>query len=86
MVCEKVGIKTDHTRNKKEPFWNWRIEKDIAILRKNLSRIDDWFKGRWKNGSAKLKCELKKKYIEKLKAPTLSQRNLNSIYLLRHQS
>ena len=21
LVCEKVGVKTDHTRNKKEPFW-----------------------------------------------------------------
>ena len=47
--------------NKKEPFWKKRIEKDIAILRKDLSRIDDWFKGRWKNGSTKLKCEQKKK-------------------------
>ena len=41
LVCENVGIKTDHTTNKKEPFWKWRIEKDIAILRKDLSRIDD---------------------------------------------
>ena len=30
-VCEKVGVKTDHTINKKEPFWKRRIEKDIAI-------------------------------------------------------
>ena len=21
LVCEKVGVKTDHTINKKEPFW-----------------------------------------------------------------
>ena len=62
LVCEKVDVKTDHTINKKEPFWKRRIEKDIAILRKDLSRIDDWFKGRWKNGSTKFKCELKKKY------------------------
>ena len=34
LVCEKVGVKTDHTINKKEPFWKWRIEKDIAILSK----------------------------------------------------
>ena len=61
MVCEKVGVKTDHPINKTELFWKRRIEKDIAILRKDLSRIDDWFKGRWKNGSTKLKCELKKK-------------------------
>ena len=61
LVCEKVDVKTDHTINKKESFWKWRIEKDIAIFRKYLSRIDDWFKERWKNGSAKLKCELKNK-------------------------
>ena len=62
LVCRKVGVKTDHTINKKEPFWKRRIEKDIVILRKDFSRIDDWFKERWKNGSAKLKGELKKKY------------------------
>ena len=67
LVCEKVGVKTDHTINKKEPFWKRRIEKDIAILRKDLSRIDDWFEGRWKNGSTKLKCEMKKKYKIKAK-------------------
>ena len=38
-----------------------RIAKDIAILWKDLSRIDGWFKWRRKNGSTKLKCELKKK-------------------------
>ena len=53
--------------NKKEPFWKQIIEKDIVILRKDLSRIDDWFKGRWKNGSIRLKCELKKKYKIKAK-------------------
>ena len=68
LVCEKVGVKTDQTINKKEPFSKQRIEKDIAILRKDLSRIDDWFNGRWKNGSTKLKCKLKKKYKKKLKA------------------
>ena len=39
LVSEKVGVKTDHTINKKEPFWKRRIEKDIAVLRKDLSRI-----------------------------------------------
>ena len=32
-VCEEVGVKTDHTINKKEPFGKQRIEKNIAILR-----------------------------------------------------
>ena len=45
LACEKAGVKTDNTINKKEPFWKRRIEKDIAILRMDLSRIDDWFKG-----------------------------------------
>ena len=66
-VYEKVGVKTDHTINKKEPFWKQRIERDSAILRKDLSRTDGWFRGRWKNGSTKLKCELKKKYKIKAK-------------------
>ena len=46
LVCEKVGVKTDYTINKKEPFWKWRVEKDVAILRKDLGRIHDWFNGR----------------------------------------
>ena len=65
-ASEKVGVKIDHTINKKEPFWMQRLEKGIAILRKDSSRIDDQFRGKWKNGTAKLKCELKKKY--KIKA------------------
>ena len=70
LVCEKDGDKADHTINKKEPFWKRRIEEYIAILRNNLSRIDDWFKGRWKNCCTKLKCKLKKKY--KIKAKGLN--------------
>ena len=31
-------------------------------MRKDLSTIDDWLKGRSKNGSAKLKCDLERKY------------------------
>ena len=26
LICEKVGVKTDHTINKKEPFWKQIIE------------------------------------------------------------
>ena len=44
LICEKVGVKTDHSFNKKEPFWKQKIGKDIAILRMNLTSIDDWFK------------------------------------------
>ena len=46
LVSKKIGVKTNHAINKKGPFWKQRIEKDIALLRKDLSRIDDWFKGR----------------------------------------
>ena len=45
MVYEKVGVKADYTINKKEAFWERKIEMDIAVLRKDLSRIDDWSKG-----------------------------------------
>ena len=62
LVCEKVGFKIYHIIHKKQPFWKQRIEKNTAILRKNLNRIDDWLKGRSKNGSAKLKCDLERKY------------------------
>ena len=67
LVCEKVGVKTNHTINKKEPFWKRRTEKDIAVLKKDCSRIDDWFKGLWKNGSTNLKCEVETKYKIKVK-------------------
>ena len=67
LVYEKVGVKKDQAINKEKPFWKWRIEKDIAMLRRDSSRIDDWFKRRWKDGSTKLKCELKKKYKIKAK-------------------
>ena len=67
LVCEKVGVKADHIINKKEPFWEQITEKDIALLRKDLNRVDDCFKGWWKYGSAKGKCELKKKYKIKAK-------------------
>ena len=62
LVCARVSAKIDHI---------------IAILRKDLSRIDDWFKRRWKNGTAKLKCE-------KLKALALSSRNLSRVFLVKH--
>ena len=40
-------------------------------MRKDLSRIDDWFKRQWENGSTKLKCCLKKKYKIKAEAFTV---------------
>ena len=65
LVCEKVGVKINHAINKKDPFWKRIIEKDIAVLRKDLRKIDDSFNGRWKRDSTKLKCLLKKKILDK---------------------
>ena len=54
-----------------------RIEKDIAILRKDLSRIYDWFKEWWK---------LKKKHKIKDKGSDPVIEQLKEHYLLRHKS
>ena len=44
-VCEKMGI-IKSVKPQQEPFWKRRIESDIARLRKDLSRQDDWLKGK----------------------------------------
>ena len=41
LFCENVGVKTDHRINKNEPFWKRKIENDLAILRRDLNRIND---------------------------------------------
>ena len=41
LISEKIGLKKGHTINRKEPFWKLGIEKTVAILRKDLIRIDD---------------------------------------------
>ena len=43
-VFQKFSLKKDHTINKKEQFWKRRIEKNIAVLRRSISRSDYWFK------------------------------------------
>ena len=48
LVCNKVGV-IANKKEFKEPYWKRRIEDDIARLRKDLSQVEDWFKGRWKN-------------------------------------
>ena len=52
LFCEKVNVKKDHIINKKEPFFKRRKEKDVAVFRKDIIRIGDWFKGQRKNCSA----------------------------------
>ena len=42
-----MGIRKS-TKSQQEPFWKRRIESDIAILRKGLIHLDDWFKVKWK--------------------------------------
>ena len=85
LICEKIGVNIDHSISKKELFWKRKIEKDIAILKKGLKMIDDWFKGWLNNGSAKLNCELKLKYkLKELKVLSLILRNLSSVYVVRH--
>ena len=50
-----------------ELFWKRRIENDIARLRINLSRLDDWFKGKQKKDGKRKKEELRNKYSIKVK-------------------
>ena len=50
-----------------EAFWKRRIESDIARLRKDLSRVDDWFKGKWKKDKKIKKEEVRNKYSIKVK-------------------
>ena len=46
-VCERMGIRKS-VKPQQEPFWKRRIESDIARLRKDLSRQNDWLQGKWK--------------------------------------
>ena len=62
IVGEEVGMKKSNAKKKKEPFWKRRILRDIIRLRKDLSRIEAWFAGRWKNDKNKEKDLLDQKY------------------------
>lgn len=63
LVGELVGFKRGNKqRSRKEPMWKRRIEKDIATLRKHLGKIQEWFRGRWKNGKESEKRLLERKY------------------------
>ena len=70
LVSERVGVKRKIEQKQKDPFWKRRIENDIGKLRKDLSRIEAWFKGNWKNGKQQEKLDLKKKYSLKAKGFT----------------
>ena len=61
LFAEKSGVR-NKPRVEKEPYWKRRIENDIRRLRKDLSRIEDWFKGCWTKKQTKEKEELRKRY------------------------
>ena len=62
IVGEEVGMKKSNSKKKKEPLWKRRILKGISILRKDLSRIEEWFAGRWKKNKNKENDLLYQKY------------------------
>ena len=66
IVCVRMGIRKS-VKSQQEQFWKRRIESDITRLRKDLSRLDDWFKGKWKKDKKRKKEELRKKYRIKVK-------------------
>ena len=44
-VCERMRIRKS-VKPQQETFWKRHIESDIARLRKDLSRQDDWLNGK----------------------------------------
>ena len=75
IVGEEVGMKKSNAKKKKEPFWK-RILGYISRLRKDLSRIEAWFAGRWKEDKEIEKDWLDKKYGLRRKGFTLVMEEL----------
>ena len=69
IVGEEVGMKKSIAKKKKGPFCKRRILTDISRLRKDLSRIEAWFAGRWKKkkrkrlAGSKVRAKKKRVYI-----------------------
>ena len=61
LICERLGV-TVKRKGKRDLFWKRQIEGDIVKIQKDLSQIDDWFKGKWKYWSKKRKDDPKEKY------------------------
>ena len=76
IVGEEVAMKKSNTKKKKEPFWKRSILRDISRLRMDLSRIEAWFAGRWKNDKNKEKDLLDQKYGLRRKGVTLVMEEL----------
>ena len=65
IVGEEVGMKKSNAKKKKESFWKRRILRDISRLRKDLSRREAWFAGRWKKNKSKERLARSKVWAEK---------------------
>ena len=76
IVGEEGGMKKAKTKKKKEPFCKRMILRDISRLRKDLSRIEAWFAGRWKKDEKKEKDWLDQKYGLRIKGFTLIMKEL----------
>ena len=55
MVYKNVDVRVGNTKKKGELFLKRKTEKWVNILRRDLSRIYDLFKKRWKNGNVEIK-------------------------------
>ena len=55
MVYKNVDVRVGNTKKKGELFLKRKTEKWDSILRRDLSRIYDLFKKRWKNGNVEIK-------------------------------
>ena len=76
IVGEEGGMKKAKTKKKKEPLCKRMILRDISRLRKDLSRIEAWFAGRWKKDEKKEKDWLDQKYGLRIKGFTLIMKEL----------
>ena len=74
-IVGEVGMKKSNANKKKEPIWK-RILRDISRLRKDLSRIEASFTGRWKKNNNKRKDWLDQKYGLRRKGFTLVMEKL----------
>ena len=54
MVAERLGVKFEVSRNKKEPMWKRRLDQQILQFRKDLSRVEQLGLGK----------KLKKKFVD----------------------
>ena len=58
VVAERLGLLKDRKgarQTKKDPWWKRRIERSIVQWRKDLSRIEELRRGRWKPSESERK-------------------------------